>query len=417
MNMRTLLIATLTIILIGAVLIGAGSLSDAGVVAEPKAEMVRSGLANVRAFAPAITADSETYAVDSGLLYQQDGERWVLVETPEGVIVNDVVTSNATPDLLYIGAANELAVYRTADGGVDWMRIPLTTEYIGGVTSLALDEGQRILYAGTDTAGIFRLRDVGSSMILSGHAAIAEPVIELVADSSGSGLAFARTGETLYRADNFGLEWSIVENLGSTPTALALASTNPATVYVGTVDRGLIQSQDGINWALANAGLGFTPGSRLQVDALAVDPQQPDVVYVATSYLFGSTTVHQTPVGVSMSTDGAAVWAPLEMLEGVAVAELLPVAGQPGAVYALMSNSRAPMAMGSAPEIAITELAVTPVEGELQPAMNLAAVSTGFIAWIVAGLAAIALLFALAVDFGKRKPIAGQILAPKLVEK
>ena len=116
--------------------------------------------------------------------------------------------------------------------GQSWLRVPLSTDYIGGVTSLALDEAQRILYAGTDTAGIFRLRDVGSSMILSGHELLGEPVVELVADSSGNGLAFARTAETLYRADNFGLEWAPVENLGSSPTALALANTTPATIYV-----------------------------------------------------------------------------------------------------------------------------------------------------------------------------------------
>ena len=67
------------------------------------------------------------------------------------------------------------------------------------------------------------------------------------------------------------------------------------------------------------------PGSRLRIDALTVDPQQADVLYAATSYLFGSTTLHQTPVSVAMSTDSAAVWAPVQPLTNVAVAELMPI--------------------------------------------------------------------------------------------
>jgi photosystem II stability/assembly factor-like uncharacterized protein len=416
MNVRNLLITVLTIVLIGAVLLGVGSMTNAGVVAEPKADVMRSGLANVRAYAPAAAAGSDAYAVDSGLLFRQQGNAWQLVETPESVIVNDVVTSATTPDLVYAAAANELAVYRSTNAGASWMRVPLSTEYVGGVTSLALDEDQRILYAGADTAGIFRLRDVGSSMILSGHSHMDAPVIDMAAAGDGSGLALARTADTLYRADNFGLTWTAVENLGSTPTALAVGHTNPAVFYVGTVDRGLLKSADGSDWTLANAGLGFVPGSRLQIDALAVDPQQPDVLYAATSYLFGSTTVHQTPVAVNMSTDGAAVWAPLETLDGgVAVAELLPLAGQTGAAYALMSNSRAPLAMGAAPEMAIAELAFTPVEAE--PAAVAAVNWTGILSWLTAGLAALALLAVLASDLGKRQPSMGRRLTPELAQK
>ena len=421
MNKRNILITTLSIILIGAVLLGIGSLARMGVVAEPKADVVRSGLANVRAYAPAVSDAGATYAVDSGLLFRQDGDQWLLIDTPADVIVSDVVVSAATPDVLYIGAANALTVYRTTNAGATWLPVPLSDQYIGGVTTLALDEGQRILYVGSDTAGIFRLRDVGSSMILSGHQPLNTPVIDLVADSDGNGLAFARTADTLYRAANFGLEWQAVDNLGSTPTALALANTTPATVYVGTVDRGLVESQDGFNWSTANAGLGFTPGTRLQIDALAVDPQQPEVVYVATSYLFGSTTLQQTPVSVSMSTDGAAVWAPVQTLSDVAVAELLPVAGRSGAVYALMANSRAPLAMGPAPEIATTAMAVSPVDGEpvatSARSSNTAVASTGLAAWVVAALAAAALGFALTSDFGKSATVGANALSPMLVRK
>ena len=122
------------------------------------------------------------------------------------------------------------------------------------------------------------------------------------------------------------------------PTTVAIADGEPATVYVGTTDRGVLASTDGQTWTLANDGLGMSPGTRLHVDALAVDPVQPDRLYVAASYLLGSATVHQTPSQIAMSANGAETWTSLDAELGASVAELMPVSGRPGAVYALTTG-------------------------------------------------------------------------------
>ncbi|NJN83359.1 MAG: hypothetical protein HC802_14460, partial [Caldilineaceae bacterium] len=317
------------------------------------------------------------------------------VQTPAGVIVSAVAMDSASSDAVYIGAANELAIYRSLDRGQNWLRVPLTDEYIGGVTDLAVDSAQRLVYVGTDTAGLFRLRDVGSSLVNSGQLLLDEPVLEVVADNTGLGMAFARTAWHLYRAESFGLTWSMVDNLQSTPTAIAIADTNPATVYVGTTDRGVLKSQDGLSWTLANAGLGLVPGSRLSVNDIAVDPAQPDVLYVATNYLYGTSELHATPSTVAMSTDEALAWAPIEGAFEGAVAELLPVAGQTGALYALTSQSRSPMALGSAPVATAASIVAEPVATTVS--------FTTVLAWVIAGLAALALLFAIVNDVRSRR--------------
>lgn len=223
-------------------------------------------------------AKSQSYAIDGGVLFVGGPNGWVEVPTPDGVIVGAVTLDRKHLASLYIGAANALAIYRSAEGGEIWLRVSLSEGYIGGVTDLAVDSAQRLVYVGTDTAGLFRLREVGSTLVVDGYLFLDKPVIEVAADNMGAGLAFARTRDALYRAGNDGLSWVRVENLGSPPTALAIADSNPATIYVGTVDRGLVKSQDGLTWTTANEGLGFVPGSRLQIDALAVDPQQPGVL-------------------------------------------------------------------------------------------------------------------------------------------
>jgi hypothetical protein len=356
--------------------------------------VVKANLENVRSYAASARPAGMSYAVDGGELYEGRPGEWRKIDLPTGVIAGVVAIDGSRPSVVYVGAANELALYRMrskAGGKQEWLRVPLPSEGVGGVTSLALDKGNRLIYAGADTGEIFRLRDVGSSVIAAGRTQLDEPIVQLAVDSVNAGLLFARTPSRLYRGEETGLQWREVENLGSAPTALAVVNRYPATVYVGTLDRGLLMSHDGVRWSMANDGLGFTPGVRLAVDAIAVDPAQLDVLYVATSYLFGHAEVHQTPSGVSMSVDGGGVWQPLATVAEAPVAELLPVTGETGAVYALTMASRRPAALGSAP------LIVEPAPA-LTAATTSASAWPAVLAWIVAGLVGLALLYGLGAN-------------------
>jgi hypothetical protein len=402
MNTRRIAIIALTIILIAAVFTGA--VNALGGKAAP---VVRGQLANVRDYY-AIANQHDSYAVDGGILFKGQPGAWTQVSTPESVIVSAVAVDSTDPSVVYIGAANEMAIYRSMDDGRSWLRVPLADGFVGGVTDIAVDGAQRLVYVGTDTAGLFRLRDVGSSMILSGHLLLDVPVLEVAADNTGKGLAFARTEWNLYRAENYGLAWVAVNNLQSAPTAIAIADTDPARIYVGTLDRGVLVSNDGIEWTTANVGLNYVPGSRLMVKDLAVDPAQPEVLYVATSYLYGTTEAHEAPAGVAVSVDGAAAWSPINEAASLAVADLMPVPGVTGGVYALTTNSRTPLALGNAPIISEVAVASQPVA---EPAIS----GTSILAWIIAGLAALALVFAVAMDLRSRRPETEPTLAPNPV--
>ena len=367
------------------------------------AMVIKPSLENVRNFAPGVT--DKNYAIDGGVLFVGGPQGWAQVTTPDDIIVGAVAIDQHNPETVYVGAANALTLYRSNDNGATWLRVPLTNDYVGGVTDIAVDSDQRLVYVGTDTAGLFRLRDVGSSMVLGGHFQLDEPVLEVAADSTGTGMVFARTQSNLYRAASYGLNWTPVTNLGSAPTAVVIADTKPATVYVGTSDVGLVKSTDGLNWTSANAGLGYVPGSRLEVNALAIDPQQPQVLYVATSYLYGTSELHQSPVGVAMSTDGAQNWASLYTDHNVAVTDLMPVSGKTGAVYALSAVSRTPQPLGTAPA-APASLADVRVASP-----NATVPWTAAIAWIVAAVAALALGYAVWNDLRRRRPTSGRPLA------
>jgi photosystem II stability/assembly factor-like uncharacterized protein len=403
MTSRKVAIVALTIILIVAVFTGA--VSAFGAKAAPT---VRTQLANVRDFSAVSTqagTQADSYAVDGGILFKGQPGAWTQISTPEHVIVSAVVADSTDPSMVYIGAVNEMAIYRTLDNGSSWLRIPLADGYVGGVTDIAVDGAQRLVYVGTDTAGLFRLRDVGSSVILSGHLLLDAPVLEVVADSTGKGMAFARTEWNLYRAENFGLAWVAVNDLQSAPTALAIANTETPRVYVGTLDRGLLVSNDGLEWTTANSGLNYVPGSRLMVNDIVVDPAQPEVMYVSTSYLYGTSEIHESPAGVAVSTDGAMAWSTINESANLAVAELMPVSGLVGGVYALTTDSRTPLALGNAPIISEVAVASQPV------AEAVTSGGTNILAWVIAGFAALALIFAVAMDLRPRRTEAEPTLA------
>lgn len=383
---RKVLAVLLLVILISAVY--TGIVSTAAVQAE---NTLKTTLENVRDYAPTSStigaAATRNYAIDGGYLYVGVPNQWREVTLPDDVIAGAVAVDPYNQDTVYLGAANQMALYLSRNRGESWERIPLDSKYLGGVTDIAINGAQRTVYVGTDNSGIYRLRDVGSSMILNGHTPLNEPVVEIVADQLGAGLIFARTEWKVYRGINNGQQWLPLDGLATTPTALAVANSHPAIAYIGTTDRGLLWSSDGFTWQLADAALQTEPGTRLHIDALAVDPADPALLYVARSYLFGHTSVHQQSLGVDMSVDGGLTWQQVAEPTDVAVTELLPVSGVEGAVFALSDQSRAPVALGNATNLPTPTISPRPTYtagGQFAGAVSLSA-------WIVAAAAAAAL--------------------------
>ncbi len=233
MKTRYIVIVAITAILFGSVMVGAIQMLED----QPFPVRTVPALESVRDYAVAADKYGRNFAVDGGKLYAGGPGAWVEVRTPAKVIVSAVAVDKIHDGALHIGAANALALYRSLDAGQSWLRVPLSDEK-GGVTDIALDQFQRLVYAGTDTAGLFRLRDEGSSVILSSQMFLDEPVRQVVADSTGVASPLHAPTPRSTRAENYGLNWLVVGNLLSSPRALAVANTVPATFYVGTTDRG-----------------------------------------------------------------------------------------------------------------------------------------------------------------------------------
>src|SRR5438034_5148607 len=109
----------------------------------------------------------------------------------------------------------------------------------------------------------------------------------------------------IYKSADGGAHLAPPSNVVFSPAALralAIAPTQPSTLFIGVNFQGVLKSTDGgSSWALANNGLTAVGPF---VSALAVDPTTADTVYAATD----PTGQPNTPTKIFKSTDGAAHW-------------------------------------------------------------------------------------------------------------
>ncbi len=150
----------------------------------------------------------------------------------------------------------------------------------------------------------------------------------------------------IWVSDDAGISWIQAGALPSRPLALAAAvrTSSPKTsglVFVGTESVGLLRSDDGgASWQPVDSSvLAPGNGAPLAVTALAIDPEDEQIVYAATNVWLGTSTARLTPLGVAVSVDGGQQWIQMSsaQLGDTPVQRLEPVAGRPLAVLTVNS--------------------------------------------------------------------------------
>ena len=118
----------------------------------------------------------------------------------------------------------------------------------------------------------------------------------------------------------------------------------PDQVFVGTESVGLVRSNDsGASWQPAirdrfdSEALSRGDVAPLAVTAVAIDPENEQIVYAATGIWLGTSTTRLTSLGVAVSVDGGQQWIQMSTagLSDPPVQRLEPVAGRPLAVLTI----------------------------------------------------------------------------------
>ena len=127
---------------------------------------------------------------------------------------------------------------------------------------------------------------------------------------SQSNLLFVAANRDLHTSTDGDKTW-VTSNtvLPSQVSSLAVNPNNPQELYVGIESMGLYKSTDGgKTWAANNSGITLMPGARETISAIAIDPTNPNTIYLARGAWVGTGTVTFYPTGLMSSRDGGNTW-------------------------------------------------------------------------------------------------------------
>ncbi len=235
---------------------------------------------------------------ESGIFKTADGgAAWTKTGFPEN-LVRALQIAPDNPNTVWAGT--DEGIYKSEDGGNTW-----TAKGLSGarVNTIAIDPNTPdILYAGAgiprstgEIVGVFKSTDGGNNWEEKISAGL-DAVMALLIDADDfsyiyAGVSVEGGGPGFYKSSNRGDTWVSRKVGDSWPwdDVVALAMTpagaaSPAIYAVNSSDMDVFKSTDkGDNWTSTNTPF-ISPASPW---AVAVDPNDPDIVYVGTHYYKG----------------------------------------------------------------------------------------------------------------------------------
>jgi photosystem II stability/assembly factor-like uncharacterized protein len=295
--------------------------------------LARADLSNAPVRAMTNTADNQvlyaTLADDAqpGIYRSDDdGRTWQLTGSGPGVPLNVLAVHPVNQTVLYAGAAGGPVattnnLWRSDDGGQTWRKFFLSLPgsvdgLIPAVTALTIDRNQpNLLYVGTDGQGVYRFNvdyDGYGYELVGGVSLYDAHVTNLEVGPDDRVYALTTEGVVTSKDDD---AWRKLETVPDYPVSLAVAPTDPETLYAGVASSGAYRSTDGgRTWEPIAEGLGLVPGAALRVTALTVDQTDSWHVAAATAYGIGKQLAGG---GIYESDDGGRKWTKLGDVDDV----------------------------------------------------------------------------------------------------
>ena len=216
--------------------------------------------------------------------------------------VSSLAVDPHRPRTVY-ASTGSLGLFKSSDGGAHWRLLPSGLERVEGVT-LDPSDPMNVLAAGW-THGVVRVvrsTDAGRTWAGSGFGA-GNPAAPVVAISGDTALAGSTYGWGLFGSTDGGRSWRRVGPPGVVYVQAVAIAPGDAVAYAGisccAAARGLYKSTDGGRSWQRLTGAPYTA----DVDAITLDPEDPEIVYIGTRE-------GQAAGGVFKSTDGGASWQP-----------------------------------------------------------------------------------------------------------
>ena len=205
---------------------------------------------------------------------------------PEGGDARSFAAVSGEPNHLYLGTTTSW-IYESEDGGANWHRLAkLDSDDTLVVDHIVVDEADsKIIFAAAWSlahagGGLWVSRDGGRSWKESAglHG---QSIRAFVQAQSNAAMLFAGTLEGVFRSSDSGATWDQISPAGSHEIheieSLAVDPSNPDVVYAGTWHLPWKTDDGGKNWH--NIKKGVIDDS--DVFSIIIDPEKPRIVYAS----------------------------------------------------------------------------------------------------------------------------------------
>lgn len=205
------------------------------------------------------------------------GKTWKEAKDLKEEAIHAMVQSPSNPDLLFAGSVT--GVWESTDSGDNWKKIQSNTSPVN-IDSLAVDpRSPETVYAGTWWRA-FKTTDGGKNWKTISNGMIDDSdVFAVDIDMNNPDNVFASACSGIYYSTNLGEKWTKVQGIPSTSRRtrdILQHPSIPGTVFAGTTEGLWVTRDNGKTWALKTSRL-------LEVNSIAVAPEDPQTVYIATN--------------------------------------------------------------------------------------------------------------------------------------
>jgi photosystem II stability/assembly factor-like uncharacterized protein len=262
-----------------------------------------------------------------GFFKTTDGGRtWRESEQLKGDGIHSLTQSAKDPNLLLAGTNR--GIWRSGDGGDRWELLDTkATPGLINIESLAVDpRDSDVIYAGTWYLP-YKTTDGGKSWSITKTGIIDDSdIFAIEIDDSNPDHIIASACSGIYETRNAGGTWRKVNGIPSQSRRTRSILQNPGrpeTIYAGTTEGFWMSTNGGTDWKVTTSRQTF------EVNAIAVHPDNPDLVYIGTNNY-----------GVMVSRDGGRNFAPSNGgYSGRRAYAVVPDREKPGRVYATTINT------------------------------------------------------------------------------
>jgi len=256
------------------------------------------------------------------------GQNWdTILHVPGSKGITSIAMDPKNPDILYAGSiGSEGQIYKSVDGGNTWVKYNEVFKMctVWGQAQLMVDPNYpSVVYATTWLGGTWKTRDAGKTWQLLKEAPISGTALCLNPENTNEIYLADRSSPTVWKSEDAGLSWEKVADFSPDGALLVMrVFAKGNTVYASTFYPRLLGGKmyksidSGRTWKDIT---GTLPRGILDI---AVDPTNPDIVYVTTNL-----------AGVYKSIDAGKTWRKLTGFPYVGVYDIEIDPANPNILY------------------------------------------------------------------------------------